>query len=210
MKKISIKTLIITCVITLLPILLGLSVYGQLPDKIAIHWGLDNESNGWAGKNFVVFGLPFLMMLLQIFSCVINDLKRNKNEESPKLIKFVIWLIPALSIILYCITIAIAMSHNLDIRRIVCLILSVVFIVMGNYIPKISYGNSNLINKPANIPNERVWRIFSRVMGISLIAEGLLLLASLFLPPIATVVAIGVVICSVVGLSIYGIVLSKK
>ena len=102
------------------------------------------------------------------------------------------------------------MSHNLDIRRIVCLILSVVFIVMGNYIPKISYGNSNLINKPANIPNERVWRIFSRVMGISLIAEGLLLLASLFLPPIATVVAIGGLICSVVGLSIYGIVLSKK
>lgn len=35
------KTIIITTLITLLPILFGLALWNKLPDTIATHWGAD-------------------------------------------------------------------------------------------------------------------------------------------------------------------------
>ena len=52
------KTIIITTLITLLPILFGLALWNKLPDTIATHWGADGQANGWSSKAFAVFGLP--------------------------------------------------------------------------------------------------------------------------------------------------------
>lgn len=39
-------TIIITSLITLLPILLGLIIWNKLPDQIATHWGADGQADG--------------------------------------------------------------------------------------------------------------------------------------------------------------------
>ena len=46
MKKINMKSLIITSIVCLLPIIFGLIFYNSLPENIAIHWGIDNNANG--------------------------------------------------------------------------------------------------------------------------------------------------------------------
>lgn len=55
------RKLIITSIITLLPMLVGLILWNKLPDTIATHWGADNQANGWSSKEMVVFGMPALL-----------------------------------------------------------------------------------------------------------------------------------------------------
>lgn len=38
------KTIIITTLVTLLPILLGIILWEKLPDSIATHWGADGQA----------------------------------------------------------------------------------------------------------------------------------------------------------------------
>ena len=49
MKKYK-TTIIITTLITLLPIVIGLFLWNKLPDTLATHWGSDGTANGWSSK----------------------------------------------------------------------------------------------------------------------------------------------------------------
>ncbi len=58
--KIDRKTVILTTLVCLLPIVAGVILYPQLPEQVATHWGFGNEPNGWSSKAFAVFGLPMI------------------------------------------------------------------------------------------------------------------------------------------------------
>ena len=73
MKFMKWRSLGITCLVCLLPILLGVALWESLPDTMAIHFDMYNNPDNFAPKGFVVFGLPCLMALLQVICCVIND-----------------------------------------------------------------------------------------------------------------------------------------
>lgn len=61
------KTLILTSVITLLPIFIGLLLWRQLPASVAIHFGVDNQPDGYCSKAFAVFGLPVMMLFFILY-----------------------------------------------------------------------------------------------------------------------------------------------
>ena len=50
MKKYK-KQLILSSIVTLLPILIGLFLWNRLPDTIATHFGSDNVANGWSSPS---------------------------------------------------------------------------------------------------------------------------------------------------------------
>ena len=51
-------TLILACIVSICPIIVGLILWNQLPDRIATHFGSGGEANGWSSKAFTVFGIP--------------------------------------------------------------------------------------------------------------------------------------------------------
>ena len=59
------KQLLITSIIILLPILAGLILWEQLPEKIPTHWNVNGEIDGWSSKPFAVLGLPAIMLAAQ-------------------------------------------------------------------------------------------------------------------------------------------------
>ena len=54
MNKLDRKTMIITTVITLLPLVIGVILWNRLPDEMATHFGFDNQANGFSSKPFTV------------------------------------------------------------------------------------------------------------------------------------------------------------
>ena len=65
MLKANKRTLIVTSIVTILPVLIGLILWKRLPDTMATHFGADNAPNGFSSKAFAVFGLPcFLLAVL--------------------------------------------------------------------------------------------------------------------------------------------------
>ena len=53
------KTMIITSIVMLLPILIGIFLWNQLPDEIATHFDYEGNPNGWTGKGFTVLSSRF-------------------------------------------------------------------------------------------------------------------------------------------------------
>ena len=99
MIKKHLKTLIITSLITLTPIIFGVMKWNVLPDEIATHFGADGTPDGFSSKAFVVFGLPFIMLgfhLLCFFGTNLDPKKKNINDT---MMKFVLWIIPCLTIL---------------------------------------------------------------------------------------------------------------
>ena len=181
MKYIKWKILVSTCLVCLLPIFLGLALWNKLPDSMAIHFNLYNEADNFASKEFVVFGLPLLMVLVQIFCCFITDFNSNKHGERIKFERVVKWIIPVITILLQIITFAYSLGLNIDIRKAVAVIVGTMFIMLGNYLPKLDYV------KNYDIDSEKARKI-NRFIGFETVILGILLLITIFLPPIATII----------------------
>ncbi len=58
------RTLIVTSILILLPILIGVLLWKQLPDTMATHFGLNTEADGFSGKAFAVFSLPVFLLAI--------------------------------------------------------------------------------------------------------------------------------------------------
>ena len=70
MMKANKKTLIITSIVTILPVLIGIICWDRLPDVMATHFGMNNEANGFSSKVFAVFGLPLVLLAARHLLCL--------------------------------------------------------------------------------------------------------------------------------------------
>lgn len=181
MKFIKWKSLIITCIVCLLPILSGIALWNYLPDSMAIHFNFYNEPDNFASKGFTVFGLPIFMAVLQIYCCVINDINAHKHGERKKFERATKWIIPIMAIILQTLIFGYNVGWNIDMRKTAALIVGAIFLVIGNYLPKFDYVKNH------NIDTEKARKI-NRFLGFETVIMGILMLITIFLPPIATAV----------------------
>lgn len=198
MKFIKWKILIITCLVCLLPILLGVALWNKLPDTMAIHFNMENVPDNFAPKAFVVFGMPLFMVLLQIYCCLINDINAKKYGVRKKFETVTKWIIPAMSVILQAVTLGYSLNLVTDIRRICVLIVGVIFLVIGNYLPKLDYI------KNYSVDTEKARKI-NRFIGFETVIMGILSIITIFLPPIASVIWLFLLIPYAVIAIIYGI-----
>lgn len=203
MKFMKWKTLIVTCVVCLLPILFGLALWEKLPDTMAIHFDIHNNPDNFASKGFVVFGLPFLMVLLQIFCCFVNDINAYKHGERRKFTMVTKWIIPVMTILLQILTLGYGLGWNMDIRRAAAFIVGIIFLVIGNYLPKFDYI------KNYDVDTEKARKI-NRFIGFETVIMGILFLISIFLPPVATVVCLIFTIPYIIIGVGYGIKVGRK
>lgn len=178
-------TIIITALITLLPILFGLIVWNRLPEQIATHWGADGQADGYSSRTFAVFGLPCILAVLQILVSVItlNDPKRRNIHKKP--LTVALWIIPILSLIINCLTYAVALGMNLDMGIAVSLLVGILFIILGNYMPKLQQNYTVGIRIPWTLNSAENWSRTHRLGGKMFILGGFLLIITSFLGSVA-------------------------
>lgn len=208
MKHIKWKTLIITCLVCIAPILLGIALYDKLPDSMAIHFDMNNNPDGFASKAFAVFAIPLFMVLLQIYCCVLNDIMAHKHGERKKFSLVTKWIIPVLSLVLYTTTIFYAMGfENMDVRRIACFLVAMLFLVIGNYMPK--FDHVQVMGKVKEVEGDKARRIH-RFIGYLTVAMGVIFLVTLFLPPVCSIAALFLLIPYAIVCVVYGIKIGRS
>ncbi len=205
MKKINKKMLIITSMICLLPIIIGIAFYNTLPENIAIHFDINNNPDNYFPKAVFVFGMPAIMLIIQVFCCIISDLSDKNPEANKKAITVYKLIIPILSIIIYCVTIMYSTGKAIDIRKIVMCILGIMFIVIGNYLPK-TIGS----HKFPKIKDEKIEKKMLRVSGYILIINGIFAIISILFRPIVSVVLISLLVLETIIMFIYAINASRS
>ena len=203
MKFFKWKTFLITSIVCLLPIPIGLALWNKLPDTMAIHFNIYGNPDNFASKGFVVFGLPMLMVVLQAICCVINDINSYKYGDRKKFTTATKWIIPPLTVVLQIITLGYGLGWNLDIRRLVSFIVGVIFLVIGNYLPKFDYIKNYDVN------TEKARKI-NRFIGYESVVMGLLFFVSIFLPPVSSIICLVLLIPYAIISVVYGIITCRK
>lgn len=174
MEKRDRKTLILTIIVCLLPILLGIVLYNQLPEQMPIHFKAGDVPDNYAPKNFALFGIPLIMAIVQTI-CMLSTINRLKNKEKPRIAKIMEWFIPIITVLIYIIMIEVPLGSTVYVGKSICLILGISFMIIGNYLPKMSYDTAKGVFHPTP-NNEKTFRKMSKIMGYSFIVMGIIFL----------------------------------
>ena len=144
MKKNSLQELGWALGLMLLPVLYAIWVYQTLPENLAIHFDLSGKGNAFLPKFLVVSAFPIVMMLLEVMIYWSTVAKDILNPTFKHLIR---WIFPFSFVLLYMATIYESLDEDFDIRKIATVIVGVVFIIMGNYLPKKVQADRKPINR---------------------------------------------------------------
>lgn len=169
------KTLILTSLLTLLPIFVGLLLWDKLPEKFATHWGMDGQPDGWSSLPFAVFVPPLIMLAVQ-WLCVLVTAKDpgNKNRNK-KMQKLVLWIIPVISNLSSGLMYALALGVTFSISNFMVVFLGLMFVVMGNYLPKCRQNSTIGIKVPWAYTSEENWNATHRFGGKLWVIGGLVI-----------------------------------
>ena len=131
------KTIILTSILILLPILMGLCFWNQLPDVIATHFGYDEEPNGWSSKWFAVIGLPLFLTAVHLICIFITDKDPRYDRYPEKMKHIVLWICPIVSWIGSISIFSYELNWKFNMMNWIGFVLGAGFVIIGNYLPKI-------------------------------------------------------------------------
>ena len=202
------KVLILTSVIILLPILVGVILWNQLPEQIPSHWNAAGEIDGWSSKPFAVFGLPLILLAMQ-WLCVAGTFADPKrNNHSGKILHLVLWIIPVLNAVLSVLTYAAAMGKDVQMEVVMPVFIGLVLAIVGNYLPKCKQNYTIGIKIPWTLNSEENWNKTHRFAGRLWVVCGLVIMLTGFFGGFW--IFLGVVLLMVLAPFIYSYMLHRK
>lgn len=205
--KINKKLLVITTILTLVPIIIGLMLWEQLPETIATHFGNDNEPNGWSSKTFAVLGIPGIIAALHVFCIIVTYADPKRNNIGAKAMGIVYWILPITSIVVMSMTYAYALGVEVNIGMVCCLLIGVIFIALGNYQPKAKQNYTFGYKIPWTLNSEENWNRTHRLAGwVMVICGAAFIINAFFLWEWLVLIAIPAALIPIV----YSYILYKK
>ena len=180
MIKKNLRMLIITSVIILLPVAAGLILWNQLPENIPSHWNMQGEADGYSSKAFIVFGLPLIMLAIQWLCVVVTNSDPKKSNHPEKILHLVFWLIPIITVTLSTVAYLAALGQNVRMEVIMPIILGLVFVIVGNYLPKCKQNYTIGIKIPWTLESEENWNKTHRFTGILWVVGGIIIMCTSF------------------------------
>ena len=172
---------IISTLVCLLPIVLALILYDNLPDLVPIHFGMNGEPDNHASKAVAGFVIPCGLAALNLFvHFTMNTDPKRKNANV--VIRAVgLWSAPVISLIFVPITLYKGMGHDLPITIISTALIGLLFLIIGNYMPKSRQSYTVGIRLPWTLNNEENWNKTHRFAGFVWVLGGLVVIVNAFI-----------------------------
>lgn len=174
--------LIISSLVILFPMFVGIIMWNMLPDSIVTHWGADGVADGWSSKAFAVFGLPGIMLVLHWFCAIVTAHDPKNKNQSDKAFGMVLWILPIMSLLTCGTVYALALGSEISIDIAVRVLLGLLFVILGNYMPKCRQNYTIGIKIKWTLINEENWNKTHRFAGRLWVFGGVLLLSTMFVP----------------------------
>jgi uncharacterized membrane protein len=162
----------------------ALGIYARLPQRIPSHWNLQGEVDGWMDKPWGPFMQPAIatLMLGLLWLLPRIDPRRANVERFAEDRRLLINLIILFMAVVQAATFAHALGWPVQVDRVILASIGLLFVGLGNYLPRIRSNWFMGIRTPWTMDNERVWRATHRVGGRAFVAAGLVMAASALLP----------------------------
>lgn len=202
------KTMILTSIVMLAPILVGVLLWDRLPAEIATHFDANGNPNGWTSKAFTVFGIPLFLLVCQWIAMAVTLQDPKRKNMSATLLKIMFWIVPITSWIVVVASYGYALGYDTSKPTWGYALLGVMFLFVGNYLPKCRQNYTMGIKLPWTLHDEENWNHTHRMAGYLWVFCGLLMIVNVFLE--WTWVVAVVIIASVVVPTIYSYLYYRK
>ena len=180
MIKKNLPLLIVTSIITILPVFVGLILLPQLPDQIPLHWNIQGEVDQY-GSKYTTLLLPVFVLVIQWLCVLISTIEPKKENIQGKPFTLVLWICPLISVLVSTMMYATALGYALDVAVIMPLVMGALFVVIGNYLPKCKQTYSLGIRTPWALADEENWNLTHRLSGVLWVICGIaIMLLSIF------------------------------
>ena len=175
MLKANKKFFIVTSIITVLPILVGLLLWNQLPDRVATHFGTDGTPNGYSSRLVAVIGIYLFCLAAHVFCALVTSVDPKGKNISPKVYRLILCICPLVSIYVGATVYGNALGYK-GVNSTVWInaLMAVILIVTGNYLPKCRQNYTIGIKLPWTLADEDNWNYTHRMAGKWWIAGGVL------------------------------------
>lgn len=204
------SVLILTTLLCLLPIILSVTLYDRLPDRLAIHWDAAGNPDNYASKAVAAFVLPLMLAVMNVIVNVALNHDPKRMNAAPALRMFGYWSIPVLSCILTPVTLFKAMGADIPIDTFVPALVGLLFVIIGNYLPKSKQNYTVGIKLPWTLNSQDNWNRTHRFAGYVWMVGGLLLMAVAFLDIQGIYVTLPIIVLIVFVPAIYSFSLYKR
>ena len=162
-SNISLSMAVISVIATLLPIIIGLALWNKLPDELPVHWGIKGNVDRLATKAEGIFIMPCLCAIIQIGVLIKLYIDPRKEQIHHKPILVSIWIVPLITILI-----------NVLMTMAVFFIIGVMFIGLGNYMPKLKQNYTIGIKVPWTLNSEENWNMTHRMAGKVYVVAGVI------------------------------------
>ena len=202
------KTLVITSLIILLPVVAGVILWDQLPEQIPTHWNAVGQIDDYSGKAFVVFGLPGILLGIQWLCALATLADPKKQNHSDKVLHLVLWFVPALTCLMSALTYAAALGKEVKMEMVMPVFVGLVLAIIGNYLPKCKQSYTIGIKLPWTLDSEENWNRTHRFAGRIWLIGGLVMMLTGFVGGFW--IFFGVALVMVLAPVIYSFILHRK
>lgn len=176
------KTLIWSSVAVLLPMLWGTLLWKFLPEAMQSHWGFSGQADGTAGRGWVVYGLPVLLLATHWFCFLFTARDPGNQGRNEKPVKLVLWLLPVLSNFTCGMICLLALGWRASVTGVTLALLGVLLLAVGNYLPKCRQNDTIGIKVPWVYTSPENWNATHRFGGRLWFLGGLAMLLLAFIP----------------------------
>lgn len=173
---------IITSLIILLPMLFGILVWNRLPEQLISHWNPEGIADGWSSRFTAVFVIPLFILFVHWFCIFVTARDPKSQNQSSKIFDTVLWICPGVSLIVGALIYATAFGKSIQPVFVITLCMGVLFIAIGNYLPKCRQNSTIGIRIKWTLEDEENWNTTHRFCGKVYVAGGFLMLITSFLP----------------------------
>lgn len=184
--------LTITSIIIILPALLGLLFNSS---TLFTHYDGSDQTNY---LNTLL--LPLLLAAVHIL-CIIFTRKDNRsNNQNKKILNLLYWIIPSISTLLYVFFYFIKMNNTINIEFSIRLLLGLIFVIIGNYLPKCVPNHTIGIRIKYTLTSKTNWYLTHRFAAKVWVVTGIIILSTIFIPAyqIHTIIFILIIVAIVV------------
>ncbi len=178
------STTIIAFILALIPIIAYVLLYSSLPEQIPIHFNVYGEVDNYGSKNevFMLSALPLVLVILFYILPKVDPKKENFKKFDMFYGRFKIFIIIFLDIV-FAITMITALElFTVNISLVMLLVLGLLFIFIGNYLPKAKQNYTFGIRTAWTLSSEEVWLKTHRFGGKAFVACGIISMLCILLP----------------------------
>lgn len=176
-KKNKLK-IIISSVVTLMPMIFGILLWEQLPESIATNFGINGEVTGYSSKIVTVVVVPLLLFILNLVCVFATNADPKKKNINDKIITLIVSIVPACSLVCGFLIYSHALGYKINVETVMPVFIGTLILLLGFFLGNCKQNYTVGIKLPWTLNDEDNWDKTHKLAGKLWICGGALMILS--------------------------------